>query len=93
MVKIATDSIYIRRDALYKIENVSAFFKQAKRPLNHKGGADTSKFQCLHKIPSYAMCEAGVYYAKEAVKEFIEEVMVHYVNRKLSYLSCNKHKP
>ena len=104
VVRIATDSIYIRREVLYKIENVSAFFKQAKRSLNHrfrndllqsldKGGADTSKFQCPHKIPSCAMCGAGGYYSKEAVKEFIKEVMVHYVNRKLSYLSCNEHKP
>uniref|UniRef100_U9SQV8 Uncharacterized protein n=1 Tax=Rhizophagus irregularis (strain DAOM 181602 / DAOM 197198 / MUCL 43194) TaxID=747089 RepID=U9SQV8_RHIID len=93
VVRIATDSIYIRRDALYKIENVSAFFKQAKCPLNHKGGADTSKFQCPHKIPSCAMCEAGVFYSKEAVKEFAKEVKVHYVNRMTGYLLCNKHKP
>ena len=39
------------------------------------------------------MCGAGGYYSKEAVKEFIKEVMVHYVNRKSSYLSCNEHKP
>jgi len=58
-----------------------------------KNSADTSKFQCPHKIPSCAMCGAGVYYGKEAVKEFIKEVMVHYVNRKSSYLSCNEHKP
>ncbi|GBC04113.1 hypothetical protein RclHR1_05520001 [Rhizophagus clarus] len=90
---IATDSIYIRKEVLYKIENVSAFFKQAKRPSNHKGGVDTSKFQCLHKAPSCAMCEVGVYYSKEAVKKFIEEVIVHYVNRNQVYLSCNEHKP
>ena len=104
MVRIATDSIYIRREALYKIENVSAFFKQVKRSLNHrfrddllqsldKGEVDTSKFQCSHKIPFCAMCGAGVYYGKEAVKKFIKKVMVHEVNRKLSYLSCNEHKP
>ncbi len=104
MVRIVTDSIYIRREVLYKIENVSAFFKQAKRSLNHrfrdnlpqsldKGGADTSKFQCPHKIPSCAMCGAGGYYSKEAVKEFIKEVMVHFVNRNRVYLSCNEHKP
>ena len=39
------------------------------------------------------MCEAGGYYSKEVVKEFIKEMMVHYVNRKSSYLSCNEHKP
>ena len=93
VVRIVTDSIYIRRDTLYKIENVSAFFKQAKRPLNHKGGADTSKFQYPHKIPSCAMCEAEVFYSKEAVKEFAKEVKVHYVNRITGYLSCNEHKP
>ncbi|GES90819.1 hypothetical protein GLOIN_2v1848952 [Rhizophagus clarus] len=93
VVRIATDSIYIRKEVLYKIENVSAFFKQAKRPSNHKGGVDTSKFQCLHKAPSCAMCEVGVYYSKEAVKKFIEEVIVHYVNRNQVYLSCNEHKP
>ncbi|CAB4491794.1 unnamed protein product [Rhizophagus irregularis] len=93
VVRIAIDSIYIRRDALYKIENVSAFFKQAKCPFNHKGGADTSKFQCSHKIPSCAMCEAGVFYSKEAVKEFAKEVKVHYVNRITGYLSYNEYKP
>ncbi|CAB5381272.1 unnamed protein product [Rhizophagus irregularis] len=93
VVRIAIDSIYIRRDVLYKIENVSAFFKQAKRPFNHKGGADTSKFQCSHKIPSCAMCEAGVFYSKEAVKEFAKEVKVHYVNRITGYLSYNEYKP
>jgi len=36
---------------------------------------DTSKFQCLHKIPSYAIYRARGYYSKEAVKEFIKEVM------------------
>ncbi|CAB5127988.1 unnamed protein product [Rhizophagus irregularis] len=92
-VVIDEDSIYIRRDVLYKIENVSAFFKQAKRPFNHKGGADTSKFQCSHKIPSCAMCEAGVFYSKEAVKEFAKEVKVHYVNRITGYLSYNEYKP
>src|SRR5436190_22469605 len=89
VVRIATDSIYIRKDALYKIENVSAFFKQAKRSLNHKGRADTSKFQCPHKIPSCAMCEAEVFYPKEAVKEFAKEVKVGI----MGYLSCNEHKP
>src|SRR4051812_27166971 len=95
VVRIATDSIYIREEALYKIENVSAFFKQAKRSLNRRfqeGGADTSKFQCPHKIPSCAMCGAGVFYSKEAVKEFAKEVKVHYVNRITGYLSCNEHK-
>jgi hypothetical protein len=62
-------------------------------PLNHKEGADTSKFQCPHKIPSCAMCGAGVFYSKEAVKEFAKEVKVHYVNRITGYLSCNEHKP
>ena len=93
VVRIATDSIYIQREALYKIENVSAFFKQAKHSLNYRFQDDTGKFQCPHKIPSCAMCGAGGYYSKEAVKEFIKEVMVHYVNRKSSYLSCNEHKP
>ena len=36
VIRIATDSIYIRREVLYKIENVSAFFKQAKHSLNHR---------------------------------------------------------
>ncbi len=102
MIRIVTDSIYIRREVLYKIKNVSAFFKQAKQKTSHLGAlqgsqsknlTDTSKFQCPHKIPSYVMCGARGYYPKEAVKEFIKEVMVHFVNRKLSYLSCNKHKP
>ncbi|CAG8855699.1 37690_t:CDS:2, partial [Gigaspora margarita] len=30
VVRIATNSIYIRKEALYKIENVPAFFKQEK---------------------------------------------------------------
>ena len=51
--------------------------------------ADTSKFQYPHKIPSCAMCEAGVFYPKEAVKEFAKEVKV----RITGYLSCNEHKP
>ncbi|CAI2196720.1 14026_t:CDS:2, partial [Funneliformis geosporum] len=41
---------------------------------NEVKGADTSKFQCPHKIPSCAMCGAGVFYSKEAVKEFAKEV-------------------
>ncbi|PKK75347.1 hypothetical protein RhiirC2_773709 [Rhizophagus irregularis] len=40
---------------------------------NEVGGANTSKFQCPHKIPSCAMCEAGVFYSKEAAKEFANE--------------------
>ncbi|CAI2189895.1 5884_t:CDS:2, partial [Funneliformis geosporum] len=60
---------------------------------NEVEGADTSKFQCLHKIPSCAICGAGVFYLKEAVKEFAKEVKVHYVNRIMGYLSCNEHKP
>ena len=42
VVRIATDSIYIRRDALYKIENVSAFFKQAKQKTSHLGALQGS---------------------------------------------------
>jgi len=53
VVRITTDFIYIRRKALYKIENVSAFFKQAKQKTScldalqgsqFKNSADTSKF-------------------------------------------------
>ena len=100
VVRIATDSIYIRREALYKIENVSAFFKQKTKSSNLAGTGSAegtqgkgNKFQCPHKIPSCAMCEAGVFYPKEAVKEFAKEVKVHYVNSITGYLPCNKHKP
>ena len=92
VVRIATDSIYIRREALYKIENVYAFFKQKTGALQGIQGRG-NKFQCPHRIPSCAMCGAGVYYPKEAVKEFAKEVKVHYMNRMPGYLSCNKHNP
>jgi len=39
------------------------------------------------------MCKVEVYYRKEAIKKFVKEVMVHYVDRKISYLLCNEHKP
>ncbi|PKK67854.1 hypothetical protein RhiirC2_782990 [Rhizophagus irregularis] len=52
----------------YPLEHILTFSS------NEVGGADTSKFQCSHKIPSCAMCEAEVFYSKEAVKEFAKEV-------------------
>ncbi|GBB86243.1 hypothetical protein RclHR1_12680009 [Rhizophagus clarus] len=39
------------------------------------------------------MCEAGVFYSKEAVEEFAKKVKVLYVNRIMGYMSYNEHKP
>ncbi|CAG8677524.1 614_t:CDS:2, partial [Cetraspora pellucida] len=73
---------YTHLEVLYKIENVSAFFKQAKQKTSYldalqdsqsKNSANTSKFQCLYKISFCAICEAEGYYSKEAVKKFIKE--------------------
>ncbi|GES82001.1 hypothetical protein GLOIN_2v1848952 [Rhizophagus clarus] len=72
-----------------KIENVSAFFKQAKCPLNHKEGADTSKFQYPHKIPSCAICEAGVFYSKKAVEKFAKEVKYFRLGSQKNICSLN----
>ncbi|CAG8833559.1 31001_t:CDS:2, partial [Gigaspora margarita] len=47
VVRIATDSIYIRKEALYKIKNVPAFFKQEK-------AKDLDL--CPHTYPLCAMC-------------------------------------
>ncbi|CAG8838656.1 17699_t:CDS:10, partial [Gigaspora margarita] len=47
VVRITTDSIYVRKEALYKIKNVSAFFKQEK--------AKDSDL-CPHTYPLCAMC-------------------------------------
>ncbi|CAG8710488.1 13884_t:CDS:10, partial [Racocetra persica] len=47
VVRIATDSIYVQKEALYKIENIPAFFKQVEVKLDPN--------LCLH-YPSCAMC-------------------------------------
>ncbi|CAG8804042.1 5353_t:CDS:2, partial [Racocetra persica] len=47
VVRIATDSIYIRKEALYKIENIPAFFKQVE--------VKSDPNLCSH-YPSCAMC-------------------------------------
>ncbi|CAG8765447.1 16365_t:CDS:10, partial [Gigaspora margarita] len=47
VVRIATDSIYVRKEALYKIENVPAFFKQEKAK---------DPDLCPHTYPLCAMC-------------------------------------
>ncbi|CAG8645838.1 9023_t:CDS:2, partial [Racocetra persica] len=56
VVRIATDSIYIRREALYKIKNVSAFFKQVKQKISYyKDSVNTSKFLYLYDWHSCAV--------------------------------------
>jgi hypothetical protein len=95
VVRIATYSIYIRREALYKIENVSAFFKQAKQSqrsqLKNKP-KNTNKFLCPHSSPiPCAMCEGKHFpsmYPIQAVKEF-QKIMPLVQG---AYMPC-KHKP
>src|SRR5271154_7178073 len=62
VVRIATDSIYIRKEALYKIENVPAFFKQQETdkisyPKKLPKKEDTGRFVCSHNWNSCAVCE------------------------------------
>ncbi|CAG8844037.1 31293_t:CDS:2, partial [Gigaspora margarita] len=47
VIRIATDSIYVRKEALYKIENVPAFFKQEKAK---------DPDLCPHTYPLCAIC-------------------------------------
>ncbi|CAG8788924.1 10653_t:CDS:2, partial [Racocetra persica] len=50
VVRIATDSIYIQREALYKIENVSAFFKQVKQKISYpKDSVNTKSVKIFQK--------------------------------------------
>src|SRR5438045_8539919 len=52
VVRIATDSIYIRKEFLYKIENVPAFFKQAKQKTKKSSQpVFTGEFLCSHPFP------------------------------------------
>ncbi|CAG8624811.1 20545_t:CDS:2, partial [Racocetra persica] len=61
VVRIATDSIYIRKEALYKIENVFAFFKQANQlhsnlPKNNSKNTNKFLYSYCFSIPC-TICE------------------------------------
>ncbi|CAG8705200.1 14248_t:CDS:2, partial [Racocetra fulgida] len=84
VVRIATDSIYVRKDALYKIENIPAFFKQVE--------VKSDPNLCSH-YPSCAMCSdpeeffiSKLEYAKW-IKEFLK------TKTPLAKYNCKRHKP
>ncbi|CAG8835930.1 7730_t:CDS:2, partial [Gigaspora margarita] len=84
VVRIATDSIYVQKEALYKIENVPAFFKQEKAK---------DPDLCPHTYPLCAMCTdleeffiSKLEYAKW-IKEFLKTKMP------LVKDDCKRHKP
>src|SRR5436190_19021113 len=97
VVRIATDSIYIQKEALYKIENVSAFFKQVKQKTSRLGAckgshsknlANISKFICPHDWHPCAVCESPSLI--KSIKEFQKTKMPL---AKGEYFPCSKHKP
>ena len=94
VVRIATDSIYIQKEALYKIEKVSVFFKQAKQKTStckgshSKNSANISKFICPHDWHPCAVCESPSLI--KSIKEFQKTKMPL---AKGEYFPCSKHKP
>jgi hypothetical protein len=95
VVRIATDSIYIRKDALYRIENVSAFFKPIK--IKNQAGhpqdlADTSKFLCPHTSTACAFCSTKDPYTIRSIKEF-QKIKMPLVRAGINKASECKHKP
>ncbi|CAG8845516.1 12144_t:CDS:2, partial [Gigaspora margarita] len=82
VVRIATDSIYVRKEALYKIENVPAFFKQEK-------AKDLDL--CPHTYPPCAMCSDPFVLSMAEYKKWINEFQK--TKMPLVKYECGKHKP
>ncbi|CAG8662353.1 8747_t:CDS:1, partial [Paraglomus occultum] len=85
VVRIATDSIYVRKEALYKIENIPAFFKQVE--------VKSDRNLCTHR-PSCAMCsdpEELLIFSKSEYAKWIKEFLK--TKRPLVKYDCKRHKP
>ncbi|KAF0484340.1 hypothetical protein F8M41_023025 [Gigaspora margarita] len=84
VVRIATDSIYVRKEALYKIENTPAFFKQVKVK---------SDLTLCSYYPSCAMCSdpEELLISKSEYAKWIKEFLK--IKRPLVKYNCKRHKP
>ncbi|CAG8540346.1 6580_t:CDS:10, partial [Cetraspora pellucida] len=84
VVRIATDSIYVRKEALYKIENISAFFEQVE--------VKSDPNLCSH-YPSCAMCTdpKELFISKSEYAKWIKEFLK--TKRPLVKYDCKRHKP
>jgi len=97
VVRIVTNSIYIQKEALYKIENVSAFFKQAKQKTSCLGACkgshsknltNISKFICSYDWHPCAVCKSPSLI--KLIKEFQKTKMPL---AKEEYFLYSKYKP
>ncbi|CAG8675940.1 979_t:CDS:10 [Cetraspora pellucida] len=84
VVRIATDSIYIRKETLYKIENIPAFFEQVE--------IKSDPNLCSH-YPFCAMCTdpEELFISKSEYAKWIKEFLK--TKRPLVKYNCKKHKP
>ncbi|CAG8715499.1 1196_t:CDS:10, partial [Racocetra persica] len=76
VVRIATDSIYVRKDALYKIKNIPAFFKQVEvksdpNLCSHYPSCAMSKYNCKrHKPFICRFCFGEWFYSGASAKTY-----------------------
>ncbi|CAG8687539.1 17281_t:CDS:2, partial [Cetraspora pellucida] len=84
VVRIATDSIYVRKEALYKIENIPAFFKQVEVK------SDPNLYS---HYPSCTMCTdlEELFISKSEYAKWIKEFLK--TKRPLVKYDCKRHKP
>ncbi|CAG8727517.1 35660_t:CDS:2, partial [Racocetra persica] len=84
VVKIVTDSIYVRKEALYKIENIPAFFKQVE--------VKSDPNLCSH-YPSCAMCTdpEEFFISKSEYAKWIKEFQK--TKTPLVKYDCKRYKP
>ncbi|RHZ69225.1 hypothetical protein Glove_286g31 [Diversispora epigaea] len=93
VVRIATDSIYVRKEALYKIENISAFFNQVEvKSDDAKHRISDSPILCSH-YPSCAMCSDPEEFLipKSEYAKWIKEFQK--TKTPLVKYNCKKHNP
>ncbi|CAG8464751.1 13328_t:CDS:10, partial [Cetraspora pellucida] len=84
VVRIATDSKYVQKEALYKIKNILAFFNQVEVKLDPN--------LCLH-YPSCAMCNnlEEFLISKSEYAKWIKEFLSKAVNQQEEQEPKNKH--
>ncbi|CAG8699213.1 9201_t:CDS:2, partial [Racocetra persica] len=93
VVRIATDPIYVRKEALYKIENIPAFFKQVEvksDDAEHRIGDFPNL--CSH-YPSCAICTdpEEFFISKSKYAKWIKEFQK--TKTPLVKYDCKRHKP
>ncbi|RHZ51156.1 hypothetical protein Glove_482g26 [Diversispora epigaea] len=93
VVRITTDSIYVRKEALYKIENIPAFFKQVEvKSDDAEHRISDSPILCSH-YPSCAMCSDPEEFLipKSEYAKWIKEFQK--TKTPLVKYNCKKHNP